>query len=281
MESHIKLFDQVCNECSTLITKRYSTSFSLAIRTLDKKYHEGIYGIYGFVRFADEIVDTFQKHDREYLLKRFKEDTYDAIERGLSLNPVLHAFQKVVCKYDIGFDLIDAFLESMAMDLDHEWYGEELYKKYIFGSAEVVGLMCVKVFVEGDSAEYERLKSPAKSLGSAFQKVNFLRDMKSDYYDRGRVYFPGVSFSDFSQTEKDLIEADIQKDFDLAYSGILALPMAARFGVYTAYKYYTSLFNKIKETSIEEVLEQRIRIPNNRKFLLLVSSAVRHRLNMI
>lgn len=281
MQSQMQLYHEVCNKCSTIITQNYSTSFSLAIRTLDKRFHEGIYGIYGFVRFADEIVDTFHDYDKVDLLSRFRKETYQAIEEGISLNPVLQSFQRMVNKYNIDHELIDAFLDSMAMDLDINQYHTNLYEKYIYGSAEVVGLMCLKVFVEGDEATYQKLKKSACHLGSAFQKVNFLRDMKSDFYDRGRVYFPGVKYQAFCQEDKVQIEADIQKDFDLAYEGILRLPEGSKFGVYSAYKYYLSLFNKIKKSPVKMVLDERIRIPNQKKFFLLMSSAVRHRLNMI
>lgn len=226
-------------------------------------------------------MDTFHDFDKAALLKEFREETFKAIEVGISLNPILHSFQQVVNQYNITFDLIDAFLDSMEMDLFCERYECSKYKEYIYGSAEVVGLMCLKVFVEGDEAEYERLREPACSLGSAFQKVNFLRDMKSDFVDRGRVYFPGVQYQSFSQKEKDVIELDIEKDFEHAYQGILGLPEGARFGVYTAYKYYNSLFAKIKNTPVQTVLEERIRIPNNKKIYLFCRSAVKNQLRLI
>ena len=209
----MELYQNTCLECSKVITQRYSTSFTLGIKTLAKKYHLPIYAIYGFVRYADEIVDTFHGYDKASLLAKFRADTYQAIEAGISLNPVLHSFQAVVREYKIEQSLIDAFLHSMEMDLHPQVYSDGLYEEYIYGSAEVVGLMCLRVFCEGDTAEFDRLKAPAKSLGSAFQKVNFLCDMQSDFEERGRVYFPGVNFAQFNEAAKKEIEADIAKDF--------------------------------------------------------------------
>ena len=277
----LSLYHQVCRECASLVTRRYSTSFSLGIRVFDKPLRSPIYGIYGFVRFADEIVDTFHHKDKETLFRRFREDTYRALEEGISLNPILQAFQEVALKYDIGRDLIDPFLDSMEMDLEHNRYQPHLYKEYIYGSAEVVGLMCLKVFVDGDQAEYERLKGPARSLGSAFQKINFLRDIRSDYEERGRVYFPGVDYNAFDNDVKASIEADIKADFDEAYKGILQLPTSARLGVYLAYVYYTKLFQKIRNTPALTVTQERIRVKDSRKVYLLASSAVRHRFNLL
>ena len=275
-----QLYDRVCRECSEHITKRYSTSFSLGIRVFNPKFRPPIYSIYGFVRFADEIVDTFHGYDKAILLQRFREETYRAIDERISLNPVLHAFQEAVHQYNIGLDLIDPFLDSMAMDLDFSRYEDSLYKQYIYGSAEVVGLMCLRVFTEGDDAEYERLKAPACSLGSAFQKINFLRDMKSDFDERGRVYFPGVDYRRFTQTDKTDIEQDIKKDFDDAYKGIVELPDGARFGVYLAYVYYINLFKKIKRSPVTRVQHERIRVPDSQKMVLLFKSAVRNQLNL-
>ncbi|RPA67067.1 phytoene/squalene synthase family protein [Cyclobacteriaceae bacterium YHN15] len=266
------LFDQTTLECSRLITQRYSTSFTLGIKTLDKKYHLPIYAIYGFVRYADEIVDTFHEKDKKYLLDLFKKDTYEAIENRISLNPVLHAFQLIVNQYHIDLDLIEAFLKSMEMDLDFKIYNDSKYHEYIYGSAEVVGLMCLKVFVEGDLEKYNSLKDPACKLGSAFQKVNFLRDIKSDFEERGRVYFPGVDFNNFDKPAKQLIEEDIQKDFDDALDGIKRLPVGAKMGVKVAYLYYQKLFDKIKGLSPEIITQERIRIPNSRKFSLLIGT---------
>ncbi len=279
--NHIQLYDTTCNECSRLITKRYSTSFSMGIQVFHKRFRMPIYGIYGFVRFADEIVDTFHGYDKRDLLERFKRDTFAAIDERLSLNPVLHAFQSVVHHYGIERDLIEAFLYSMEMDLDKNKYDAAGYDEYIYGSAEVVGLMCLRVFTEGDDAEYKRLREPARKLGAAFQKINFLRDIKSDYDERGRVYFPGVDFERFDHRQKLQIEADIAEDFKEALAGIRQLPEGARFGVYLAYKYYTQLFAKIKSAPAQRVAEERIRVSDKRKMYLLFSSAVRHQLNFL
>ncbi|MEY3367566.1 MAG: hypothetical protein RI973_721 [Bacteroidota bacterium] len=275
-----EFYNQTCQECSRLITHRYSTSFSLGIRVFSPEFRTPIYSIYGFVRFADEIVDTFHGFPKAELLDRFRQDTYRAIEEGISLNPVLNAFQEVVNSYGIERDLIDAFLDSMEMDLYHSIYGTGLYEKYIYGSAEVVGLMCLRVFCKGDREMFERLKSPARSLGAAFQKINFLRDLKSDFDERGRVYFPGVDFNDFTQEDKERIEVEIKKDFDDALVGIMELPQGARLGVYLAYVYYLNLFKKIRRTAAAKVKEQRIRVNNGKKLYLLFSSAVRMSLNL-
>ena len=275
------LYDKTCVECSQLITNRYSTSFSTGIKVFDKKFRNPIYAIYGFVRFADEIVDTFHDYSKAELLERFRQDTYTAIEEGISLNPVLHAFQEVVHQYNIDKHLIEAFLKSMKMDLHFQNYEDSLYKEYIYGSAEVVGLMCMKVFCEGDNEIYDKLKDTACALGSAFQKINFLRDMKSDFDERGRVYFPGVDFYNFNNDDKVLIEADIKADFDYAYTGIVQLPKGARFGVYLAYIYYINLFQKIKNATALMVKKERIRVKDSKKVLLLCSSAIRSRLNLL
>ena len=277
----MNLFDLTTFKCSKLITQHYSTSFTLGIRTLNRRLHYPIYAIYGFVRYADEIVDTFHEHDKTELLRRFEEATFLAIRERISLNPVLHSFQKVVNKYHIQDDLIVSFLTSMRMDLHHQTYDHPQYEQYIYGSAEVVGLMCLRVFCEGDDALYQSLEEPARRLGAAFQKVNFLRDIKSDYQDRGRVYFPNVDFSDFTQDAKCLIEEDIQADFDAAYQGILGLPNGAKAGVYLAYIYYLNLFKKIKKCSAARIAQERIRIPDNRKIVLLVGTYFRHRFNYL
>ncbi|MGM0944093.1 MAG: phytoene/squalene synthase family protein [Bacteroidota bacterium] len=266
------LFDQTTLECSRLITQRYSTSFTLGIKTLDKKFHLPIYAIYGFVRYADEIVDTFHDQDKAGLLQRFKKDTYEAIEAGISLNPVLHAFQLIVNAYQIEVDLIEAFLHSMEMDLDFKTYNDSRYHEYIYGSAEVVGLMCLKVFCEGDKEMYDKLKAPACKLGAAFQKVNFLRDIKSDFEERGRVYFPGVDYKLFDKQIKEQIEKDIQQDFDDSLIGIEQLPVGAKLGVKVAYLYYQKLFDKIKGLPAETITQERIRIPNAKKISLLLGT---------
>ncbi|MEY4217229.1 MAG: hypothetical protein RLZZ68_1685 [Bacteroidota bacterium] len=275
------VFDNISHEMSTLTTKRYSTSFSLGIRMLSQEIQKPIYAIYGFVRFADEIVDTFHDFDKAALLEDFRTQTYTAIAQGISLNPILNSFQWAVNYYNIPHDLIETFLESMKMDLNKQAYDEEQYKKYILGSAEVVGLMCLKVFVSGDESEYQRLKPAAMKLGSAFQKINFLRDLNADYKALGRVYFPGIDMNEFNATVKHDIERDIEADFHAGYLGILELPKKARFGVYLAYIYYYKLFAKIKKTPAKVILNERIRIPNNRKVGLLLSSYVRHNLNLL
>ncbi|WKN30585.1 phytoene/squalene synthase family protein [Porifericola rhodea] len=275
----MNLFDLTTFKCSKVITEHYSTSFTLGIKTLHKRFHYPIYAIYGFVRYADEIVDTFHNHDKKALLDRFKVETYQAINEKISLNPVLHAFQSVVNKYHIEEELIEAFLKSMEMDLHKQTYNLNTYEEYIYGSAEVVGLMCLRVFCEGDEQQYQNLKEPARRLGAAFQKVNFLRDIKSDYEERGRVYFPGIDFSSFSSQAKCQIEDDIQEDFDAAYQGIIRLPSGAKLGVYMAYIYYLNLFKKIKNCSADTIADRRIRIPDNQKFALLISTYFRARFN--
>lgn len=275
------LFDQISQEMSELTTKRYSTSFSLGISFLDKEIQKPIYAIYGFVRFADEIVDTFHGYNKEKLLADFKVQTYEAIAAGISLNPILNSFQWAVNRYQIPAELIDTFLDSMEMDLQKQTYDQGKYETYILGSAEVVGLMCLKVFVEGDQDQYEQLKPYAMKLGAAFQKINFLRDLKADYQELGRTYFPGINLAQFNNAIKKEIEADIALDFQMGYEGILLLPRKARFGVYMAYKYYFKLFKKIKSTPAEMVLNERIRIPNYRKMRILLTSYVRHNLNLL
>jgi phytoene/squalene synthetase len=275
------LYNGVSFQLSKRITRKYSTSFSLGIQTLNRKLHAPIYAIYGFVRLADEIVDTFHNHDKAVLLKRFRQQTWEAVNEGISTNPVLHSFQIVVRKYNIGHDLIEAFLHSMEMDLTYRDYQEAAYQEYIYGSAEVVGLMCLHVFCNGNQAEYERLREPARKLGAAFQKVNFLRDMKSDFDERGRTYFPGVDFTEFNDQAKRSIEADIDHDFKEAYKGILQLPVEAKFGVYVAYIYYLALLKKIKRMPAQSVRHKRIRVPNKQKLFLLASGWLRYRLNFL
>ncbi len=277
----IKLYDNSCEQCSKLITNKYSTSFSLGIKMFDPKYRTPIYNIYGFVRFADEIVDTFHSYDKKMLLDEFRKDTHQAITQKLSLNPVLHSFQKTVHEFGINTDLIDAFLDSMEMDLENTDYEWQNYNKYIYGSAEVVGLMCLKVFTENNAELYDTLKEPARKLGSAFQKINFLRDIKSDYEERGRTYFPGLDYQQFNNVEKKEIEMDISKDFAAGYEGIIRLPKGCRLGVYLAYIYYVNLFKKIKNASASTLSEERIRVPDSKKIYLLFSSALRNSLNLL
>jgi len=253
----------------------------MGINALSKEIHEPIYAIYGFVRLADEIVDTFHDQNKEILLKEFVTETNRAIERKLSLNPVLHSFQWVVNTYKIEQKLIDAFIKSMELDLFKRDYDQKGYEEYIYGSAEVVGLMCLRVFCEGDEEEYQRLKDPAKRLGSAFQKINFLRDLKDDFEDKGRTYFPGVNLKTFNSREKSLIEQDILTDFNDGFKGIRDLPKNSKFGVYTAYCYYLALFQKIKDVEAKRIVEERIRIPNIKKYIILIRSFVRYKLGLV
>ena len=277
----MNLFHEVSQDCSRITTEKYSTSFSSAIRLLHKDLRTPICNIYGFVRFADEIVDTFHGYDKAMLFEEFKKATYDAIERGISLNPILHSFQMIVNQYKIDHALIDAFLYSMELDLGKHTYDRAGYETYIYGSAEVVGLMCLYIFCEGNQAQYDALKPAAKSLGSAFQKVNFLRDVKADFEGLDRMYFPDCDFYNFTQADKLAIEQDIQKDFDEAYAGILNLPIKARFGVYVAYKYYLSLFKKIQRLEPAHILESRIRIPDYGKAFILAKAGIRSQLNIM
>ncbi len=277
----MQLFHEVSMQCSKLTTLKYSTSFNTAIKLLHKDLRAPIHNIYGFVRFADEIVDTFHDHNKAELLAEFKTETYKALERKISLNPILHSFQFTVNKYEINTKLIDDFFSSMECDLNKTSYDAEGYKNYIYGSAEAVGLMCLHIFCEKDFEKYESLKPYAQSLGAAFQKVNFLRDVNADYQQLERTYFPEVDFRNFTTDVKNNIENDIMKDFAHAYKGITSLPLKARFGVYVAYKYYFSLFKKIKHTQAARILEQRIRIPNYSKAFILVRASVKNQLHLI
>ena len=274
-------FDFVSVQCCKLTTRTYSTSFSLGIHFLQNHLRNSIYSIYGFVRFADEIVDSFEGYNKDILLQKFKDDTYDAIQNKISLNPILNAFQEVVLRYKMNPDLIKAFLHSMEMDLIKTNYSKDSYNQYIFGSAEVVGLMCLHVFTEGNKQLYEELKPYAMKLGAAFQKVNFLRDMKADYQTLGRTYFPNVDFSDFTTDAKRAIEADIEKDFKDALIGIKRLPVSSKGGVYLAYVYYNSLFKKIKNIPAQKILNKRIRINNGKKFGLMLNSLIQYKMNWV
>jgi 15-cis-phytoene synthase len=276
-----ELFDMISRKSSKMATIAYSTSFSMGIRFFSKRFHDPIYGIYGFVRFADEIVDSFHGFDKAKLLERFKNDTYLAIEEKISLNPILNNFQYVVNKYHIEHELIDLFLNSMEMDLNSVTYDQPGFEAYILGSAEVVGLMCLRVFCEGNQEQYDDLKHQAMRLGSAFQKINFLRDLKADYAGLGRSYFPGIDISQFDEPTKKKLEADIEKDFNEGLQGIRRLPSGARFGVYVAYVYFYRLFQKIERTNSTRILGERIRVPNHQKYSLLFTSYFRHKLNMI
>lgn len=276
------LYNHTCASCSELITKNYSTSFSLGIRMFDKEFREPIYGIYGFVRFADEIVDTFHDFDKKELLADFRKDTFKAIYQGISLNPVLQSFQLVVNKFQIDHQLISDFLDSMEMDLYKTTYeSEALYNKYIYGSAEVVGLMCLQVFTNGDKKFYEELAPYARSLGAAFQKINFLRDMNSDMEERGRVYFPGIDLTKFDEQTKQVILRDIQIDFEKSLEGIRLLPKGARRGVYLAYVYYLNLYKNIRNASVEKILAERIRVSDKRKAYLYMNTMVKNTFNLV
>jgi phytoene/squalene synthetase len=274
-------FDKISIACSKLTTQEYSTSFSLGIYFLNNKMRDPIYTIYGFVRFADEIVDSFEGYNKMYLLNKFKQDTFEAIENKISLNPIINAFQQSVHDNNISLDLIQTFLKSMEMDLEKVHYNQENYEQYILGSAEVVGLMCLHVFTSGDLKMYEELKPYAMRLGSAFQKVNFLRDLKDDYYLLGRSYFPNIDLSQFTNESKKIIEQEIEDDFKYALIGIRKLPPAAKGGVYLAYVYYNSLFKKIKSVPAERVFTERIRISNSYKMGLMINSLFQTKLNSI
>lgn len=278
----IDLYASVASKCSKEVTSGYSTSFSSAINLLHRDFRDPICAIYGFVRLADEIVDTFHDQNKELLLKRYKQDTYDAIEMRLSLNPVLQSFQRTVHTFNIPLHLIESFLHSMEMDLvKHNYISKEDLDEYIYGSAEVVGLMCLMVFCEGDLQKYDRFKEPARALGAAFQKVNFLRDLKADMQSLQRSYFPNVDFRNFNDELKRLIESDIEKDFQSAFQGIRELPLKAKFGVYVAYNYYLSLFNKIRKLQSRDILSRRVRIPNYLKAMIILESSLKNRFNLI
>ena len=275
------LFDNVSLQISALITQTYSTSFSLGIFFLSNHLRNPIHAIYGFVRVADEIVDSFEGYDQKKLLKRFRKETQRAIDEGISTNPILHSFQNVVHHYGIEMHLIDSFLDSMEMDLQKVQYTTQKYEKYIFGSAEVVGLMCLRIFTEGQQEKYEELKPFARKLGAAFQKINFLRDIQQDFEVLGRSYFPNIDLQEFSITSKEKIEEEIEADFNYALKGIKNLPPSSKGGVYLAYVYYRSLFNKIKKTPPHQVFSKRIRINNGQKFGLMLSSVMQHKMNMV
>ena len=276
-----ELFDDVSVGCSKLVTKSYSTSFSLAVKMLAPSIRNAIYSVYGFVRFADEIVDSFHGFNKEKLIFDFEADYYKSSAEGISLNPILNSFQATVKKYSIDDELVQAFLKSMKLDLHKSEYTDEEYKAYIYGSADVVGLMCLKVFVNGDQQKYNELKEPAMRLGSAFQKVNFLRDLKDDMELLNRSYFPDVNMIELNVASKQKIIKEIQHDFEAAYVGIMGLPNEAKFGVYTAYRYYKCLLNKLNKTPSNEIMSTRIRVSNPLKMSLLARSYVKYKLNMI
>ena len=277
-----KLFDQVSESCSRIVTESYSTSFTLATKMLDSSIRQDIYNIYGFVRFADEIVDSFHNYDKKELLNLFEKDLKKSIEDKISLNPILNSFQKTVHNYQIDYELVDSFLNSMKLDLDKKKYlTKKEFDQYVYGSADVVGLMCLKVFVKGNKNQYDNLRPYAMSLGSAFQKVNFLRDLKADHDGLNRSYFPNLNIDKFDEPSKKIILDEIDKDFRHALKGIFKLPSSARFGVYTAYKYYKKLLFKLKQTSSLNIKRIRIRIPNYQKIAVLAKSYVRYRLNIL
>ena len=278
MKKQKEIFDAISLECSKKTTKIYSTSFSLAIKLLSKEYQNAIYSIYGFVRLADEIVDSFHEYNKAKLLNELKYSTIDALEKKISLNPIINSFQNVVKKYSIEWPLIDSFLESMEYDLTNQNCNEKSYEKYIQGSAEAVGLMCLQIFTHNKKEEYHKLKQYAQSLGSAFQKINFLRDMNEDYNGLNRVYFPDLDIKTFSNTDKRIIEDDIAKDFTDGLVGIKMLNKDAQKGVYLAYKYYLSLFRKIQKMDAQEILVKRIRISNIKKIIILIYSQIEIRI---
>ena len=276
------IFDTISYECSRNVTKSYSTSFSSAVKMLAPSIRQDIYNIYGFVRFADEIVDSFHDYDKENLFELFEQDFYRALENKISLNPILNSFQHTVRKYDIPLELVDAFLKSMKLDLvKNEYKTTEEYQEYIYGSADVVGLMCLKVFVKGDDKKYEALKNGAMKLGSAFQKVNFLRDLKADFEGLSRTYFPNTNLNQLDEISKQQIIAEIEADFEAGYAGILELPLDAKFGVYTAYVYYKKLLSKLKKTPSAEIKNARIRVPDYQKFGLFAKCYFNYKLNII
>ena len=277
-----KIFDEVSEMCSKTVTESYSTSFSLATRMLSPSIRQDIYNIYGFVRFADEIVDSFHDYNKEELLDNFEKELRYSITNKISLNPILNSFQKTLLKYDINIELVNSFLKSMRWDLDKKVYlNKQEFDEYIYGSADVVGLMCLKVFVSGDEDKFNQLKPFAMSLGSAFQKVNFLRDLKVDHESLNRSYFPNLNIDKFDEKSKQFILNEIDRDFSNALKGILLLPSSARFGVYTAYKYYLKLLNKLRKTDPLKIKNSRIRVPNYQKINVLARSYVRYRLNIL
>jgi phytoene synthase len=274
-------FDQYCYDASKRVTKKYSTSFYIGVKSLDKNIRSDIHNIYGFVRLADEIVDSFHDFDKAQLLEKLKTTTFEAIEQRISINPILNSFQKTVNTYNIDHELIHQFLHSMEMDLEDVQYNSDLYEEYIFGSAEVVGLMCLKIFVGGDEDKYQELKPFAMKLGSAFQKINFLRDLNEDTAVLGRTYFPNVNINNFSANDKRSIEENIQAEFDEALIGIKMLPKSSRFGVYVSYSYYRMLLKRIKRNSAKDLMNARIRVPDRIKVLIFAKSLLKNSTNRL
>ena len=277
-----QLYDEISNQTASLITKKYSTSFSLAVSLLDRSIRQDVYNIYGFVRVADEIVDSFDGYPQEDVFDRFEEEFWISLKIGISANPVIHAFQNTIVKYDISISLVKAFLKSMRADISKKIYqNKEEIDQYIYGSADVVGLMCLKIFVKGDQARYSQLEASAIKLGSAFQKVNFLRDLRQDFEELDRNYFPNVDPDNFKDSDKDMIVKDIENDFKIAKEGILQLPKESRLGVYLAYKYYSHLLKKIVHTPAKVLKDDRIRVSNPKKVFILLQSSLRHKLNLV
>jgi phytoene/squalene synthetase len=277
-----QLYDEISNQTASLITKKYSTSFSLAVSLLDRSIRQDVYNIYGFVRVADEIVDSFDGYPQEDLFDRFEEEFWISLKIGVSSNPVINAFQNTIVKYDISISLVKAFLKSMRADISKKIYqNKEEIDEYIYGSADVVGLMCLKIFVKGDQARYSKLEASAIKLGSAFQKVNFLRDLRQDFEELDRTYFPNVDPDNFKDSDKDMIVKDIENDFKIAKEGILQLPKESRLGVYLAYKYYSHLLKKIVHTPAKVLKEDRIRVSNMKKIFILLQSYLRHKFNLV
>ncbi|MFW5803964.1 MAG: phytoene/squalene synthase family protein [bacterium] len=270
------LYDKTSHDINKIITLNYSTSFSLGVKLLPKEYRQAIFSIYGFVRLADEIVDTFHQHDKEKLLTTFRHDTYESIKEGISTNPVLNGFQLVVNKYKIDLELIDKFLASMEMDLKNTQHTKDSFQKYVYGSAEAVGLMCLKVFYPNEKSQYESLKYYARKLGEAFQKVNFIRDIADDYEDKGRTYFPSIDFTSLTLSQKNEIELEIEQNFSEAYHGILLLKKDIRLAVFLIYKYYMKLFKKIKKNKPEVLMKKRVRINNFFKIIILFEVYLRN-----
>ena len=277
----IALYNAVCAKASRSVTRNYSTSFSLGVRSLHPRFRDPIHAVYGFVRFADEIVDTFHAHDKRALLERFAAETWRALDDGISLNPILQSFQLTVHRYRIDHTSIEAFLKSMAMDLDRTEHDRKSYEHYILGSAEVVGLMCLRVFCEGDEKRFQQLRGPAMRMGAAFQKVNFLRDLQDDHAQLGRTYFPGVDVQQLDDSARRGIEQEILDDFRSAHEGIKMLPRGTRFGVYLAYRYYSALFHRLRLLPTDRMLADRITVPKRVKMVLLVKSYLRHSFNQL
>lgn len=277
-----QLYDEISNQTASIITKKYSTSFSMAVKLLDNSIRQDVYNIYGFVRVADEIVDSFDGYPQEDVLNRFEEELWVSLKIGISANPVIHAFLNTIRKYDISIALVKAFMKSMRADISKKIYkNKEEIDEYIYGSADVVGLMCLKIFVKGDQSRYRQLEASAIKLGSAFQKVNFLRDLRQDFEELDRTYFPNIDPRNFKDSDKEMIIEEIENDFKIAKEGVLKLPKESRLGVYLAYKYYSHLLKKIVHTPAKVLKEKRIRVSTPKKISILLQSYLRHKLNLV